>query len=144
MPSLWLGVCDCNLPIDLYSRIGCFTVCFHLRRMEFWPSRHMRLGPMRARPYSWLALQHWSSFLLGFTTRGMPLPITSCPTNGERRRVSEIAEERTPKMETAAERWPINRKLAPQVGLEPTTPRLTAECSAIELLRNNSAAQLSI
>ena len=29
-----------------------------------------------------------------------------------------------------------NVKLAPQVGLEPTTPRLTAGCSAIELLRN--------
>ena len=28
------------------------------------------------------------------------------------------------------------KKLAPQVGLEPTTLRLTAECSAIELLRN--------
>ena len=27
--------------------------------------------------------------------------------------------------------------MAPQVGLEPTTTRLTAECSAIELLRNN-------
>ena len=27
-------------------------------------------------------------------------------------------------------------RLAPQVGLEPTTLRLTAECSAIELLRN--------
>ena len=26
--------------------------------------------------------------------------------------------------------------MAPQVGLEPTTTRLTAECSAIELLRN--------
>ena len=26
--------------------------------------------------------------------------------------------------------------LAPQVGLEPTTLRLTAECSTIELLRN--------
>ena len=26
--------------------------------------------------------------------------------------------------------------IAPQVGLEPTTTRLTAECSAIELLRN--------
>jgi hypothetical protein len=26
--------------------------------------------------------------------------------------------------------------LAPQVGLEPTTLRLTAECSAIELLRS--------
>ncbi len=28
------------------------------------------------------------------------------------------------------------KELAPQVGLEPTTLRLTAECSAIELLRN--------
>ena len=28
-------------------------------------------------------------------------------------------------------------KLAPQVGLEPTTLRLTAECSTIELLRSN-------
>jgi len=28
-------------------------------------------------------------------------------------------------------------KLAPQVGLEPTTLRLTAECSAIELLRSD-------
>ena len=27
---------------------------------------------------------------------------------------------------------------APQVGLEPTTPRLTAECSTAELLRNNT------
>jgi hypothetical protein len=26
--------------------------------------------------------------------------------------------------------------MAPEVGLEPTTLRLTAECSAIELLRN--------
>ena len=26
---------------------------------------------------------------------------------------------------------------APRVGLEPTTPRLTAECSTIELSRNN-------
>ena len=30
----------------------------------------------------------------------------------------------------------FSKKLAPQVGLEPTTLRLTAECSAIELLRN--------
>ena len=30
-------------------------------------------------------------------------------------------------------------KMAPQVGLEPTTLRLTAECSAIELLRNAGA-----
>ncbi len=29
--------------------------------------------------------------------------------------------------------------LAPQVGLEPTTLRLTAECSAIELLRSEDA-----
>src|SRR5436190_6676570 len=30
------------------------------------------------------------------------------------------------------------KRLAPQVGLEPTTPRLTAECSTIELLRSKS------
>ena len=30
--------------------------------------------------------------------------------------------------------------LAPQVGLEPTTLRLTAECSTIELLRSNRCA----
>ena len=29
--------------------------------------------------------------------------------------------------------------MAPQVGLEPTTLRLTAECSAIELLRSVAA-----
>ena len=32
--------------------------------------------------------------------------------------------------------------MAPQVGLEPTTTRLTAECSAIELLRNNDSENL--
>ena len=32
--------------------------------------------------------------------------------------------------------------LAPQVGLEPTTLRLTAECSAIELLRSVRAAEI--
>ena len=30
----------------------------------------------------------------------------------------------------------FDRGMAPQVGLEPTTLRLTVECSAIELLRN--------
>ena len=36
--------------------------------------------------------------------------------------------------------------LAPQVGLEPTTLRLTAECSAIELLRSvwGAGANLSV
>ena len=34
-------------------------------------------------------------------------------------------------------------QLAPQVGLEPTTTRLTAECSAIELLRNKEMRQRS-
>ena len=33
-------------------------------------------------------------------------------------------------------------KLAPQVGLEPTTLGLTAECSTIELLRNSAANAL--
>ena len=30
----------------------------------------------------------------------------------------------------------VHKKLAPQVGFEPTTCRLTAECSTAELLRN--------
>jgi hypothetical protein len=34
--------------------------------------------------------------------------------------------------------------LAPQVGLEPTTLRLTAECSAIELLRSVLAGRLEL
>ena len=33
--------------------------------------------------------------------------------------------------------------IAPQVGLEPTTTRLTAECSAIELLRNIGKRSIS-
>ena len=39
----------------------------------------------------------------------------------------------------------MSDQVAPQVGLEPTTLRLTAECSAIELLRNiwNAAATYS-
>jgi integrase-like protein len=35
------------------------------------------------------------------------------------------------------------KELAPQVGLEPTTLRLTAGCSAIELLRNSAGARSS-
>ena len=38
-------------------------------------------------------------------------------------------------MKTGSLSLPVH-VLAPQVGLEPTTLRLTAECSAIELLRN--------
>jgi hypothetical protein len=34
--------------------------------------------------------------------------------------------------------------LAPQVGLEPTTLRLTAECSTIELLRSNTGGLSSL
>jgi hypothetical protein len=33
-------------------------------------------------------------------------------------------------------RFYADKRMAPQVGLEPTTLRLTAECSAIELLRS--------
>ena len=36
----------------------------------------------------------------------------------------------------AKKNLPLMGGMAPQVGLEPTTLRLTAECSAIELLRN--------
>ena len=38
-------------------------------------------------------------------------------------------------------RW-LQARLAPQAGLEPATLRLTAECSAIELLRNITARLL--
>ena len=37
-------------------------------------------------------------------------------------------------------RFYAGKRMAPQVGLEPTTLRLTAECSAIELLRSVVAA----
>ena len=33
--------------------------------------------------------------------------------------------------------------MAPQVGLEPTTDRLTADCSTTELLRNKSVCIIS-
>ena len=36
---------------------------------------------------------------------------------------------------------PLSTDVAPQVGLEPTTTRLTAECSAIELLRNRECEE---
>ena len=44
-------------------------------------------------------------------------------------------EKRSPKL-ISGDLYP---EMAPQVGLEPTTLRLTAECSAIELLRNTVA-----
>src|SRR6266581_9066509 len=75
-PSSWLGVCDCKRPIDLYSRIGCFTLCFRLRRMEFWPSRHTWRSPMRAQPCSSLPPRRCYSCSLAFTTRGTRLHIT--------------------------------------------------------------------
>ena len=34
----------------------------------------------------------------------------------------------------------VQKRMAPQVGLEPTTLRLTAGCSAIELLRSDGAS----
>ena len=34
--------------------------------------------------------------------------------------------------------------MAPQVGLEPTTVRLTAECSTTELLRNNKKRMIMV
>ena len=43
---------------------------------------------------------------------------------------------RSTKINTHALNQNMGVSLAPQVGLEPTTLRLTAECSAIELLRN--------
>ena len=48
-----------------------------------------------------------------------------------------IKKQQSPHISTKASLYQTLRlTLAPQVGLEPTTLRLTAECSAIELLRN--------
>ena len=43
---------------------------------------------------------------------------------------------------TTGRRGSYGNSLAPQVGFEPTTLRLTAECSTVELLRSN-AGQIS-
>ena len=37
-------------------------------------------------------------------------------------------------------KFPRKNKMAPKVGLEPTTDRLTADCSTIELLWNPKSA----
>ena len=39
---------------------------------------------------------------------------------------------------------PTTKKLAPKVGLEPTTRRLTADCSTIELLWNSRNGKLQM
>ena len=39
--------------------------------------------------------------------------------------------------------WKLLKRLAPQVGFEPTTLRLTAECSTIELLRSKVSFYLN-
>ena len=49
-----------------------------------------------------------------------------------------LAKKRPPELLPAAFEF-----MAPQVGLEPTTLRLTAECSAIELLRNKRPHMVS-
>ena len=49
-------------------------------------------------------------------------------------KVRGLTDENLPRL--FSNTYTQNIKLAPQVGLEPTTLRLTAECSAIELLRN--------
>ena len=45
-------------------------------------------------------------------------------------------------IEKTLEQFHVSAFLAPQVGFEPTTLRLTAECSAIELLRIESGSDL--
>ena len=46
-------------------------------------------------------------------------------------------------LDCGLESWNLLKNLAPQVGLEPTTLRLTAECSTIELLRSALKDRLS-
>ena len=62
-------------------------------------------------------LGKWPFYIGSGVELGLGLPITKATPDG----------------------WLFSKKLAPQVGLEPTTLRLTAECSAIELLRNERA-----
>src|SRR6185369_12780444 len=56
----------------------------------------------------WMAQQAWAGYKIRYSRMGRPETRFSKPL----------------------------KKLAPQVGLEPTTLRLTAGCSAIELLRS--------
>ena len=61
----------------------------------------------------------------GFRTSCLPLRTGA----SDNRRDSSDAKSRI-------RRFYADKRMAPQVGLEPTTLRLTAECSAIELLRS--------
>jgi hypothetical protein len=50
-------------------------------------------------------------------------------------RLEPIEDPFGPRLSPMSPEW-TERRLAPQVGFEPTTLRLTAGCSTIELLRN--------
>ena len=57
-------------------------------------------------------------------------------------RVAKLLFVGTERKQSAVNRKSLER-LAPQVGLEPTTLRLTAGCSAIELLRSVAMRRVS-
>ena len=59
--------------------------------------------------------------------------VTSCP-------LEKIATHSQDACYCVLERESAEKKMAPKVGLEPTTDRLTADCSTIELLWNPKSA----
>src|ERR1700682_5075839 len=70
--------------------------------------------------------------------------VLSLGRNLKRRKAREIRHPllRNSHLESKAGTTARGNYLAPQVGLEPTTLRLTAECSTIELLRSNAGRLL--
>jgi hypothetical protein len=60
----------------------------------------------------------------------------SDPQNGPKKNRQSTSIIYEAGLSTGEERLQVLENLAPEVGLEPTTLRLTAECSAIELLRS--------
>ena len=90
---------------------------------------------IRTRDYSQRILSPWREFSVNrclyltiqfLVTEKCPTKLFCASGNGH--------PDRTPASKTSRV---VYKELAPQVGLEPTTLRLTAECSAIELLRND-------
>jgi hypothetical protein len=112
--------------------------------------QHMHVGQRRGR----LArrTERRRSPLLNATTKnvsGFRSEATDRFTTTRRGRLARRAERRrSPLLKAAAKQFKRFRseatdtkELAPQVGLEPTTLRLTAECSAIELLRSGQTGR---
>src|SRR5216684_9425032 len=103
-------------------------------------------SPIRSSRASWDGPRRrqfaWRSATDTLETRPSALPQTC----SEERHLSQ-APSKVPKVTGGAEcRSAVSgrKEMAPQVGLEPTTLRLTAGCSAIELLRSVRAGNYNI